>query len=84
MWKILKAQIREEIYYLLISYGLFLKNRKKGTRGTGDLLYIDQNILKESKTKWKNVAMVWIDFKKIYDMVMAKLDNRLSQNVQDI
>ena len=34
-----------------------------------ELLYIDQHIINESKTKRKkNLAMVWIDNKKAYDM----------------
>ena len=62
MWKILMGQIREEIYDSLISRKLF-------SLGTEELLYIDQRILKESKTKRKNLAMSWIDHKKAYDMV---------------
>ena len=72
MWKILTAQIREGIYDSLISRGLFLDDQKgcfKGSRGTGDLLYINQHILNESKTRRKNLAMAWIDYKKVYDMV---------------
>ena len=56
-WKILTAQIREEIYYSLTSRGLFLEEQKgcrKGFRGTPELLYI---------------AMPWIDYKKAYNMV---------------
>ena len=56
MWKILTAQI----YDSLISRKLFPEEQKgchKGTRGMGDLLYIDQHTLKESKTRRKNVAM---------------------------
>ena len=34
-----------------------------------ELLYIDQQILNESKTRRKNLAMAWIDYKKAYDMV---------------
>ena len=66
------AQIREEIYYTLISRGLFPDEQKgccKGTRGTGELLYIDQHILSESKRRRKNLAMAWIVYKKAYDMV---------------
>ena len=72
MWKILTAQIRENIYYLLTSHGFFPDKQKgcrKGSRGTAELLYIDQQILKESKTRRKNLAMAWIDYKKPYDMV---------------
>ena len=72
MWKILTTQIREKIYYSLISRGLFPDEQKgcrKGPRGTAELPYIDQYILKESKTRRKNLAMAWIDYKKAYDMV---------------
>ena len=72
MWKILTAQIREEIYYSQTSRGLFPDEQKgcgKGSRGTAELLYIDQHILNESKTRRKNLAMAWIDCKKAYDMV---------------
>ena len=39
------------------------------SRGTAELLYIDQHILNESKTRRKNLAMAWIDYKRAYDMV---------------
>ena len=72
MWKILTAQIRKEIYYSLTNRGLFPEEQKgcrKGSRGTGELLYKDQYILNESKTRRKNLAMASIDYKKAYDMV---------------
>ena len=72
MWKILTAQIRKKIYYSLTSRGLFPDEQKgyhKGCRGTAELLYIDQHILNESKTRWKNLAMASIDYKKAYDML---------------
>ena len=61
------TQIREEIYYSLASRGLFPDEKKgccKGSRGTSELFYIDQHILNESKTRRKNLAMAWIDYKK--------------------
>ena len=73
MRKILTAQIREKIYNSLTSLGLFLEEQKgcrKGSRGTAGLLYIDQHILNESKTRRKNLAMAWIDCKKVYNMVL--------------
>ena len=66
------AQIREEIYHSLTSCGLFSDEQKrccKVSRGTEELLYIDQHILNERKTRQKNLAMALIDFKKAYDMV---------------
>ena len=71
MWKILTTEIREEIYDSLINRGLFTKEQKgccKGTRGT-EKLYSDKHILKESKTRRKNLTMAWIEYKKTYDMV---------------
>ena len=71
MWKILTAQIREKIYSLT-SRGLFLDEQKgcrKGSRGTVELLCIDQHILNENKTRRKNLAMAWIDYKKPNYMV---------------
>ena len=60
IWKILTAQIRD-IYYSLVSRGIFLDEQKgcrKRTRDTVVLLYIDQNIPNESKTRRKNLARV--------------------------
>ena len=68
----INTQIKENIYYSLSSRGLFLDEQKrccKGPRGTAELLYIDQHIQNESKTRRKNLAMAWIDYKKVYDMV---------------
>ena len=45
------------------------KGCRKGSRGTAELLFIDQHILNESKTRRKNLAMAWIDYKKAYDML---------------
>ena len=61
-----------KIYYSLTSRGLFPDEQKgcrKGSRGTAELLFIDQHILNESKTRRKNLAMAWIDYKKTYDML---------------
>ena len=59
--------IISKIIVILISKllwrGLFPKEHKgfhEGARGTGDLLYIDQYIFKESKARRKKVAMAWI------------------------
>ena len=45
------------------------KGCRKGSRGTNDLLYIDRAVSKEVKSRNKNLAMDWIDYKKAYDMV---------------
>ena len=45
------------------------KGCRKGSKGTGELFYIDQHIHNESKTGRKNLAIAWIDYKKAYDIV---------------
>ena len=45
------------------------KGRHNKTRDTEQLLYIDQHIFNKSKTRQKNLAMAWVDCKKVYDMV---------------
>ena len=64
---------KEEIYYSLTNRRLFPEEQKgfrKGSRDTGELLYIDQHILNESKTRRKSLPMAWIDYRKAYTMVL--------------
>ena len=71
MLKILTAQIREKIYNSLTSreFPDEQKGCRKGSRGTAELLYIDQHIINESKTRRKSLAIPRIDYKKAYDML---------------
>ena len=39
---------------------------QEGSRGTNDLLYVDRVVIKEVKSRNKNLAMTWIDYKKTY------------------
>ena len=81
------AQIREGIYDLLTSQGLFLEEQKvccKWTRGTGELLYIDQHILHESTTRRKKSRYCVDWLQKGIRFSPAKLDNKLPRNSQDI
>ena len=49
---------------------LFPEEQKGCCKGCiAALLYIDQHILNESKTRRKNPAMAWIDYKKAYNMI---------------
>ena len=53
MWKILKAQIREKIYYSLISRRIFHDEQKacsRETRGKRKLLNFDKHILNKNET----------------------------------
>ena len=72
MWKLLTGLIADHIYAHLDEEKLLpeeQKGCKKGSRGTNDLLYIDREVIKEVKSRIKNLAMAWIDYKEAYDMV---------------
>ena len=85
-WKILTAQIRKEIYYLLISRGLFPKEQKDNTRKWEEQeMYYTLIHASPTKSKWNDKSSFGVDWlqKGIwYDH--TKLDNRLSQNIQDL
>ena len=66
-----RCNCRSDIYAHLDQEKLLPEEQKgcrKGSRGTNDLLYIDRAVIKEVKSRNKNLAMTWID-KKAYDMV---------------
>ena len=66
-------QILKVICFSFVCSRLLPEEQKmchRETRGTGNLLYIDQHILKESKERRENVAMAWVDFKKTYNTVL--------------
>ena len=72
MWKLLTGAIEDQIYAHLDQENLLPEEQKgcrKGSRETNDLLYIDRAVIKEVKSRNKNLAMAWIDYKKAYDMV---------------
>ena len=72
MWKLLTGVIADQIYAHLDQEKLLpgeQKGCRKGSRGTNDLLYIDRAVIKEVKSRNKNLAMAWIVYKKAYDMV---------------
>ena len=69
MWKLLTGGIVDQIYAHLDQEKLLPEEQKgcrKGSRGTNDLLYIDRAVIKEVKSRNKNLAMAWIDYKKAY------------------
>ena len=72
MWKLLTAVIADQIYTHLDQEKLLPEEQKgcrKSSKGTNDLLFIDRAAIKEVKSRKKNLAMAWIDYKKAYDMV---------------
>ena len=72
MWKLLTGVIADQINAHLDQEKLLPEEQKgcrKGSRGTNDLLYIDRAVIKEVKSRKKNLVMAWIDYKKVYDTV---------------
>ena len=67
MCKLFTSVIADQIYAQLLPEEQ--KGCRKCSRGTNDLLYIDRAVIKEVKSRNKSLAMVWIDYKKAYDMV---------------
>ena len=72
MWKLLSGVIADPIYGHLDEQKLLPEKQKecrKRSRGTNHLLYIDRTVIREVKSRKKNLAMAWRDCKKTYDMV---------------
>ena len=68
MWKLLTGVIPDQIYAHLDQEKLLPEEQKgcrKVSRGTNDLLYSDSAVVKEVKSRNRNLAMAWID----YDLV---------------
>ena len=64
--------IADQIYVHLDQEKLLPEEQKgcrEGSRGTNDLLDIDRTVIKEIKSRNKNLAMAWIDYKKAYEIV---------------
>ena len=62
-----RGNCRSDIYAHLDQEMLLQEEQKgcrKGSRETNDLLYIDRAVIKELKSKNKNLGMAWMDYKK--------------------
>ena len=67
MWKLLTDVIADQIYAHLDQEKLLPEEQKgcrKGSRGTNDLLCTDRAVIKEVKSRNKNLAIACIDYKK--------------------
>ena len=79
MWKLLTGVISDQIYASLDQEKSLPEEQKecrKDSRGSNDLLYIHRAVIKEVKSRNKNLAMAWIDYKKAYD-VSAFVDYKM-------
>ena len=66
MLKLLTGVIADQIYEHLDQEKLLPEEQKGCRKGSNDLLYIDRAVIKEVKSRNKNLAMAWIDYKKAY------------------
>ena len=72
MWKLLTGVIAYQIYGHLDQQKLLPEEQKgcrKRSRGTNDWFYSDKGVIREVKSRKKNLAMAWVNYKKAYDMV---------------
>ena len=72
MQNLLTGVLADQIYAYLHQEKLLPEEQKgcrKGSTGTNDLLYTDRAVIKEVKSRNKNLAMAWIDYKKAYSVV---------------
>ena len=69
MAKLLTDVIAEEIYTYLVNLLPYEQNGcKRKSRGTKDKLLIDKTVLKDCRKRQTNLAVVWIDHKRAYDL----------------
>ena len=72
MWELLAGIFSEDMYCFMENKHLLPKEQKgcrRKSRGTKDQLLIDKTILKYCRKRRANLAMVWIDYRKAYDLV---------------
>ena len=72
IWKLLKVAVVDQIYGDLDKLKLLpveQKGCRKKSRQNNDFLYIDRAVIRKVKFRKKNLAMVWIDYKKAHDTV---------------
>ena len=72
MWKLITGIVADEIYNHLEENDLLPEEQKgyrRKSRGTMDQLLIDKAVMKNRKRRKVGLSMVWIDYRKAYDMV---------------
>ena len=71
IWKLLASILAEEFYEHLEKVNSLTweeKGCRKGSRGTKDQLLIDKMIVKDCKKSLTSLAVIWIDYHKVYNM----------------
>ena len=73
IWKLITGTIAESIYNFFdvnIELPVEQKGCRKKSRGTKYQLLIDKMILRDCRKRHTNLGMTWIDYKKVYNMVL--------------
>ena len=71
-WKIFTGMLCEKLYNHIESNGILpeeQKGCKRRSRGIKDQLIIDKSVIRNCKRRKTNLFMLWIDFRKAYDLV---------------
>ena len=72
MWKLLKGIISKHLYSFLEEEKILPKEQKgfkRNSRGTKDQALVDKAVLKDCKRRSTNLAIAWIDYRKVYDII---------------
>ena len=72
MWELMNGMLAEKKYSHLEREYVLPSEQKgccKGSHGTKDELLIDKTVLRDCKRRHFNLAMIWVNYKKAYDMV---------------
>lgn len=72
LWKLLTSFLAEKVYAHLSAKNMLLNEQmrcRKKSRGAKDQHLIDKQIVRHCKQHQRNLAIGWIDYKKVYDMV---------------
>ena len=72
LWKLLTGILAQELYEHLEQANILpweQKGCRKGSRGTKGQLIIAKTIVKNCKKRLTSMAVAWIDYRKVYDMV---------------
>ena len=72
MWKLFTGIMSDEIYKHLETNKALPEEQKgcrRNSRGTKDQLLIDKMVMKNCRKRQVGLSMVWIDYRKAYNMV---------------
>ena len=72
MWKLLASIISEHFYSCLEEENILLEEQEdceRNSRETKDQVLLDKTVLRDCKRRRTILAMAWIEYRKVYDLV---------------